>query len=74
MALAQKDLESFNSSSIVLASMASVWFIHSAKLFCSGVYGAEVSRSVPSRQSWSQKALFVYSVQRRTWMSVFHCL
>ena len=52
----QKDLGSLNSSSIVFARVDNVWFIYSAKPFCSGVYGADVSCSVPLlREPYQQR-------------------
>ena len=59
--ISPKDFGSLDSSDMMLVSVVKNLFVRSTNLFCSGVYGAEVSRSVPSVQSWFQNALLVNS-------------
>ena len=46
IASAQKDFGSFDSSNMAFARVDSVWFIRSAKPFCSGVYSSIGSKLV----------------------------
>ena len=48
MASAQKDFDSFDSSSMVFVMVESIWFICSASPFCSRVSGADISCQTPS--------------------------